>query len=64
MYNYVHTYVHAISVLILGVGISTRTMGGELDQPAAPHIEEVSTPTEDQPNIEKNQNTNPALGEL
>ena len=45
-------------VLTSCIGISTRRVREELDQPVAP---EVSTPTEDHPSTEKN---NPAFGKF
>ena len=61
---YIATYIfELLHVIILSVafciGISTRSVREDLDQPVAP---EVSTPTEDQPPTEKNQEiNNPAL---
>jgi len=49
-------------VIISCAGISTHTVGEELDQPVTA---EISTPTEDQPPTEKNQDSNnPAQGRL
>ena len=51
-----------IHVIISCTGISTHTVGEELDQPVTA---EISTPTEDQPPTEKNQDSNnPAQGRL